>query len=62
MSSGMTTPHVREHGSLLAEVERPVLIWIAEQLPHSANSDHLTILGLALVRRESVRRRWSPRR
>ena len=38
--------HVREHGSLLASMERRGLIWIAERLPASINSDHLSCLAL----------------
>ena len=39
--------HVREHGSLLANPERRLLIWIAHRLPRAINSDHLTLLALA---------------
>jgi len=35
----------RVHGSLLAAVEKRLLIWIAERLPRAINSDHLTGLG-----------------
>ena len=35
----------RVHGSLLAAVEKKLLIWIAERLPRCVNSDHLTALG-----------------
>ena len=35
----------RVHGSLLAAVEKRLLIWIAERLPRAINSDHLTALG-----------------
>lgn len=38
--------HVREHRSLLADSERRALVWIAERLPWSINSDHLSGLGL----------------
>ncbi len=41
--------HVREHGSVLAQVEKHTLIWIAERLPRRVNSDHLTVLGLAAM-------------
>ena len=36
----------REHGALTAAVERKLLVWIAERLPRSINSDHLTVVGL----------------
>ena len=35
----------RVHGSLLAAAEKRLLIWMAERLPRSVNSDHLTALG-----------------
>ncbi len=45
-----TTPgtgtHVREHGSLLADVEKRALVRMAVRLPRRINSDHLTALGL----------------
>lgn len=41
--------HVREHASLLAAVEARALIWMAESLPRSVGSDHLTVLGLAAM-------------
>jgi len=42
--------HVREHGSVLADVEKRLLIWLAHRLPRWVNSDHLTVLGaLAMV-------------
>jgi archaetidylinositol phosphate synthase len=47
MSSG-TEPqrgHTRVHTSLLAGVEKRVLIWMAERMPGWVNSDHLTALG-----------------
>ena len=40
--------HPREtriHGSLLAQAEKRLLIWIAGRLPARINSDHLTALG-----------------
>src|SRR5688572_11567600 len=37
--------HTREHGSVLAAVEKRALIWIAHRLPLWINSDHLTALG-----------------
>ena len=35
----------RSHTSLLADVEKRTLIWIATRLPARVNSDHLTVLG-----------------
>ena len=49
MSTNATRDHVREHGSLLARVEKRALIRIAERLPRAINSDHLTLLGLAAM-------------
>ena len=47
MSANTTHGHVREHGSLLAQVEKRTLVRIAERLPRAINSDHLSALGLA---------------
>jgi archaetidylinositol phosphate synthase len=45
-----TGQHVREHRSVLADIERRTLIWIAHRLPRWVNSDHLTVLGaIAMV-------------
>ena len=41
--------HVREHGSVLAQVEKRALVWIAKRIPRAINSDHLSILGLAAM-------------
>ncbi len=41
--------HVRQHGSLLAAVEKKALVWMAERLPPWLNSDHLTLLGFVAV-------------
>ena len=41
-----TAMHVREHGSMLAEAEKRVLIRMAGRLPRWINADHLTALGL----------------
>jgi phosphatidylglycerophosphate synthase len=41
--------HVREHRSLLAAVEKRLLIRIASRLPASIHSDHLTVLALAAM-------------
>jgi phosphatidylglycerophosphate synthase len=37
--------HIREHGSVLADAEKRLLIWLAHRLPVWVNSDHLTTLG-----------------
>ena len=37
----------RIHGSLLAGVERHVLVWMAERMPDWVSSDQLTLLGFA---------------
>jgi len=42
-----STSHVRQHNSLLATVEKRLLIWIAHRLPRWIHSDHLSALGLA---------------
>ena len=39
--------HIREHRSILAHVEKRLLVYTAARLPQSITSDHLT--GLALV-------------
>src|SRR5215510_11503507 len=36
----------RVHTSFSAEVERRVLVWLADRMPAWVNSDHLTALGL----------------
>jgi len=41
--------HVREHRSILAAAEKRLLVFIAERLPQSINSDHLTGLALAAI-------------
>jgi archaetidylinositol phosphate synthase len=41
--------HVREHRSLLAAVEKRLLLRIAGHLPASMHSDHLTVLALAAM-------------
>jgi phosphatidylglycerophosphate synthase len=38
--------HVREHRSVLAALEKRVLVWIAHRLPAAVHSDHLSALGL----------------
>jgi len=37
--------HTREHRSVLAAAEKRALVWMAERLPASVNSDHLTAIG-----------------
>ena len=49
MSIPRSAGHVREHGSVLADVEKRALIWIAKRLPSAINSDHLSLLGLAAM-------------
>jgi phosphatidylglycerophosphate synthase len=36
---------VREHKAITANVEKRLLIWMAERLPDAINSDHLTFVG-----------------
>lgn len=45
-STPTPAPHTRRHDSVLATIEKRVLIWIAERLPAAIGSDHLTALGL----------------
>jgi archaetidylinositol phosphate synthase len=42
--SGFVNP-LRIHKSLTAEVEKRVLVWMAERTPKAISSDHLTALG-----------------
>lgn len=56
--------HVREHRSILAASEKRLLIFIAERLPQSINSDHLTVLALAGMGTAGAAfaaARWDPR-
>src|SRR6186997_3652023 len=56
--------HVREHRSILAAAEKRLLIYIAERLPRSINSDHLTFLalaGMALAGAAFAAARWDLR-
>ena len=39
----------RVQESILAGVEKHVLIWIAKRLPASIHADHLTVLGFAAM-------------
>ena len=41
--------HVREHGSLLAAIEKRLLVAIARRLPHWVTSDQLTLLAFAAM-------------
>jgi phosphatidylglycerophosphate synthase len=36
----------RQHGSMLARIEKKTLVWLAHRTPAAVNSDHLTALGL----------------
>jgi archaetidylinositol phosphate synthase len=38
--------HIREHASLLADLEKRALLWMAHRMPAWVNPDHLTLLGL----------------
>ena len=49
MNRGTVPIHVREHRSVLAQVEKRTLVWLAQRLPRWVNSDHLTILALAAM-------------
>ena len=46
MSKSAFKPAVRQQQSLLAGVEKKVLVWFAHRMPRWINSDHLTLLGL----------------
>ncbi|HEY1302235.1 MAG TPA: CDP-alcohol phosphatidyltransferase family protein [Vicinamibacterales bacterium] len=41
------TDHIREHRSVLAHLEKRLLIWMATRMPKRVHSDHLTCLALA---------------
>jgi phosphatidylglycerophosphate synthase len=45
MTTHNYTEAKRVHTSLLADVEKRCLIWMAQRLPAAVNSDHLTILA-----------------
>ena len=56
--------HVREHNSILAAAEKRLLVFIAERLPRSVDSDHLTSLalaGMALAGAAFALARWDRR-
>src|SRR5260370_31837626 len=38
--------HLRVENSILDTLERRAIVWIAERLPASINSDHLSVLAL----------------
>jgi archaetidylinositol phosphate synthase len=55
--------HTREHGSILAPMEKRLLIGIARRLPGWLNSDHLTLLavaGMVVAGGGYVLMRWHP--
>lgn len=41
--------HVRENRSVLAKVEKSILVWLAERLPRWITPDHLTLLALGAM-------------
>jgi archaetidylinositol phosphate synthase len=49
VANGGAAAHIREHGSVLAGVEKTTLVWMAQRLPAWINSDHLTFLGFAAM-------------
>lgn len=61
--AGTAATHVRVNRGLLAQVERRVLIWLAERLPAAIHSDHLTALaavGTAVASLSFALARWFP--
>jgi archaetidylinositol phosphate synthase len=46
MSTTSAAQHVRVHRAVTASLERRALVWIAERLPPTINSDHLSALSL----------------
>ena len=46
-SATTTATHTRDNSSVTAHLEKRFLIWIAERLPASVHSDHLSALGFA---------------
>lgn len=46
MGTAHVALHVRDNSSVTARLEKQLLVWIAERLPGSINSDHLSALGL----------------
>ena len=60
----MAEQHVREHRSVLAATEKRALIAIAQRLPATVNSDHLTalaLLAMALAGAAYALSRWDVR-
>ncbi len=53
--------HVRQHRSVLAGLEKRLLIWIARRLPAWVSSDHLTALGLLSMGLVGAAFAWSAR-
>ena len=53
--------HVRQHRSVLAGLEKRLLIWIARRLPAWVSSDHLTALGLLAMGLVGAAFAWSAR-
>lgn len=49
MVTDANSMHVRQHGSVLAAVEKQALVWMAERLPPWVNSDQLTLLGFGAM-------------
>jgi phosphatidylglycerophosphate synthase len=49
----------RVQGSLLAGLERPTLLWLAQRTPAWINSDHLTALGLIAMLGAGLGYWWS---
>ena len=45
MKTKTVSEHSREQTSVLATIEKRVLIWLAERLPEWVTSDQLTLLG-----------------
>lgn len=55
------TSHTRHHGSLLAPLEKTVLVWMARHLPAFVTSDQLTLLGLVSMLAVGAAFGWSAR-
>ena len=45
MNSSKSNTHVRDQRSLLSAGEKRLLVWLADRIPNSVNSDHLTVFG-----------------
>ncbi len=46
-SNSASSQMERQHGSLLADVEKQCLVWLAKRMPRWVGPDHLTLLALA---------------